>query len=284
MVGAAAVAMAMAAVTVAAPAQAAAAPGTGAVNDYSCTPSAAHPDPVVMLHGTFATEYEDINFLAADLAIKGYCVFTITYGAYPNFPVVGGLKPIAESSVEIKNFILDVVARTGAAKADIVGHSEGALQSLYVTKLQGISDKIGRVVAIAPPTNGTTFLGLFNYGLEVLGRDALDNLFSSLLLPILSDEAPGSPAVTALHDGPVAQPGVNYTIITSKVDEVVTPPAASFVDEPGVTNQYVQDFCPGDGVGHIGEAYDLNVWHLVENALDPANATPITQCSGGVPL
>ncbi len=83
--------------------------------------------------------------------------------------------------------------------------------------------------------------------------------------------------------GPIAQPGVRYTVITSKYDELVTPSATAFVTEPGVTDEYVQDACPLDPVGHIGEAYDLNVWHLVENALDPAHATPIHLCAFGSP-
>ena len=279
----AAIALAVGAVAAAAPAQAAVPAGQGAVNDYSCKPSAAHPDPVVMLHGTFATKDEDINFLADDLGRQGYCVFSLTYGAYDNFPFVGGLKPVAVSSVQIRDFILDVLSRTGAAKADIVGHSEGGLQSLYVTKLQGIANRIGRVVAIAPPTHGTSAAGLQKLSDAVLTRPVFDGIVKTLGIPVLSDEFPGGPAVAALNNGPIAQPGVAYTIITSKYDEIVTPPSTSFVTEPGVTNEYVQDSCRFDPVGHIGEAYDLNVWHLVENALDPAHATPIKVCAVGSP-
>lgn len=47
-------------------------------------------------------------------------------------------------------------------------------------------------------------------------------------------------------------------------------------------NAYVQDTCRFDPVGHLGEAYDLNVWRLVENALDPANAKPFF-CLAGFP-
>ena len=39
-------------------------------------------------------------------------------------------------------------------------------------------------------------------------------------------------------------------MITSRADELVTPTGTSFVREPGVVNQYVQDFCPLDPVGH----------------------------------
>ncbi|GAA1987245.1 esterase/lipase family protein [Amycolatopsis minnesotensis] len=265
----------------AAPAQAAG----GGNNDFSCRPSAAHPEPVVLLHGTFATYYEDINFLQADLAARGYCTFSLTYGAYPGFPLVGGLKPVAQSSLEIKDYIERVRAKTGAAKVDIVGHSEGGLQSLYVTKMHGISDHIKRVVAIAPPTHGTDAAGLVKLADKLLpgGRSTLDTIAKALGIPVLSDEFPGGPAVTALTTGPIAQPGVAYTIITSRFDEIVTPPETSFVREPGVENRYVQDSCPLDPVGHIGEAYDLNVWHLVRNALDPGNATPIKVCAFGSP-
>ncbi|MEC3977588.1 hypothetical protein [Amycolatopsis sp. H20-H5] len=67
-------------------------------------------------------------------------------------------------------------------------------------------------------------------------------------------------------------------------DEIATPPAASFVHEPGVRNEYVQDTCPRDPVGHLGEPYDANVGQLVENALDPADATPPIPCVAGLPI
>jgi len=123
---------------------------------------AAHPDPVVFLHGLGANYQEDINFLQADVAAHGYCTFATTYGAWPGFPFVGGLRPIPDSAAEIKAFVGQVLAETGANKVDIVGHSEGAFQSLYVTKTQGVASHVGKVVAIAPPTHGTTFGGLYN--------------------------------------------------------------------------------------------------------------------------
>ena len=264
----------------AAPAQAATGGGN---NDFGCRPSAAHPNPVVLLHGTFATYYEDLNFLQADLAARGYCTFSLTYGAYPQFPFAGGLKPVAESSLEIKNFVEKVRGATGAAKVDVVGHSEGGLQSIYLAKMQGIQSEIGKVVAIAPPTHGANASGLLTLAYTLLGKDTWDTIVKTIGLPIFADELDGGAAIVALNNGPVAQPGIAYTIITSRYDELVTPTETSFIREPGVKNQYVQDFCPFDPVGHIGEAYDLNVWHMVRNALDPAHATPIAVCAVGSP-
>lgn len=255
---------------------------SGGNNDPSCRPSAAHPYPVVFLHGLGATYYEDLNYLQANVAAQGYCTFSATYGAYPGFPYVGGLRPVADSAAQIKSFIERVLAETGAAKVDIVGHSEGGFQSLYVTKTQGIAGQVDKVVAIAPPSHGTSFGGL--YGLATaFGQTALvQQALRTFGCPACADLVDGGSAVTTLDTGPIAQPGVSYTIITSRYDELVTPTATAFVNEPGVVNEYVQDTCPFDPVGHIGEAYDLNVWHLVENALDPAHAHSFI-CLAGSP-
>ncbi|MFJ9342196.1 esterase/lipase family protein [Streptomyces sp. NPDC101733] len=286
----AALPLALALAATATPAQAQAAPdaapataASGGLNDFSCRPSGAHPEPVILLHGTFATWYEDLNFFQADLAARGYCTFALTYGAYDGFPLVGGLRPVAVSNVEIRDYVERVRAATGAAQVSVVGHSEGGLQALYLAKMQGIQPHIKAVVAIAPPTHGTDASRLVALGDKVLGRGTLDRVVATLGFPVLSDEFPGGPAIVALNDGPVAQRGIAYTIISSRYDELVTPTETAFVREPGVNNRYVQDSCPLDPVGHIGEAYDLNVWHLVRNALDPGRATPILICAVGSP-
>jgi pimeloyl-ACP methyl ester carboxylesterase len=262
-----------------------AAQAAGGNNDPSCRPTSAHPYPVVFLHGLGATYYEDINVLQSDIASQGYCTFSSTYGAYPGFPYVGGVRPVPGSAAEIKDFIKQVLVETGTAKVDIVGHSEGGFQSLYVTKTQGIQGNIDKVVAIAPPTHGTTFAGLYNlaYLFGQSERQAVGEVLTTFGCPACSELGIGGSAVATLDSGPIAQPGVTYTIITSRYDELVTPTETAFVYESGVTNEYVQDSCRYDPVGHLGEAYDANVWHLVENALDPANARSFA-CSVGPPV
>ncbi|KAF5858625.1 hypothetical protein ETB97_003933 [Aspergillus alliaceus] len=241
------------------------------INDFSCKLTPSHPNPVVLLHGLGATFYEDLNFLQYWLQAQGYCTYAQTYGAYDGFPWLGGLRPISDSSAEIADYIRTVAAQTGAKKIDLVGHSEGAFQSLYVPKFQGVADLLDKVVAIAPPTRGTNFGGLYNlaYLFGNASREAVGEVLRAVGCAACDELGPGGAAVERLNDGqPIVQEGNKLTVIVSRGDEMVTPHETSWVREEGVHNTYVQDFCPLDPVGHIGEAYDLNVWNLVKNALD----------------
>lgn len=259
--------------------RAATAPSSG-FNDWSCRPSAAHPQPVVLLHGLGGNGPGNFSTLGPYLASAGFCAYAPTYGeAVPLVPV-GGITPIPQSATEISAFIGQVLAATGAAKADLVGHSEGGWQALYGPKfVPGEAAKIARVVALAPPTHGTTFSGLVTIGDE-LGVSSLAEAIIAAGCPACSALTTGSSLVTSLNTGPVAQPGIAYTVIASTRDELVTPYGTEFVNEPGVANETVQDLCPLDPVGHIGLVYDTDVAQLVRNALDPANPVPVT-CSAG---
>src|SRR5580700_7308411 len=64
-------------------------PPAGA-NNWSCKPSAAHPYPVVLVHGLGATMGENWGYLSPLLAARGYCVFALTYGLDPRLPIFGG--------------------------------------------------------------------------------------------------------------------------------------------------------------------------------------------------
>jgi len=249
-------------------------------NDASCRPSAAHPDPVLLLHGLGGNGPGNFAFIGPTLAAAGYCVFAPTYGEEaPPIPV-GGLIHIDQSAHEIAADIDQIRASTGAAKVDVVGHSEGGFQSLYVPKVLGYAGKIDRVVALAPPTHGTTFANLVSVA-DLLGiRPQVDQVLNTFGCAACAELITGGPAVAALTDGPIAQPGVSYTVIASTGDELVTPHETSFVREPGVTNEFVQDTCPFDPVGHIGLAFDADVAQLVANALDPAHAGPVV-CTFG---
>jgi len=99
-------------------------------NDWSCRSSAAHPEPVILVHGLAANMTDNWQTLSPLLANNGYCVFALTYDTNPDFPFpldqIGGLAPLEESAQTIGDFVDQVLAATGATKVNIVGHSEGA--------------------------------------------------------------------------------------------------------------------------------------------------------------
>lgn len=259
--------------------QAAAASG---INDFSCR---SDHNPVVLLHGLGATYYEDLNLMQHWLQNQGYCTYARTYGAYAGFPYSGGLKAINESAPEIAAYIKEVVQKTGKAKINLVGHSEGGFQSLYVPKFEGVSHLIENIAAIAPPTHGTSFAGLYSlaYLFGNSSRAAVGDALDTVGCAACDDLGLGGAAVRRLNDGtPIVQKGNTVTVITSRYDEQVTPPSTAFVREDGVMNLYVQDTCAFDPVGHLGEAYDMNVWNLVKNALDSTPGQAFT-CLIGAP-
>lgn len=73
-------------------AQAASAPSSG-WNNWSCKPSAAHPRPVVLVHGTFGNSWDNWLGFAPYLVNRGYCVYSLDYGQLPGVPSSTGSAP-----------------------------------------------------------------------------------------------------------------------------------------------------------------------------------------------
>jgi hypothetical protein len=99
---------------VAAPAgaQAPGVPPPGA-NDFACR-SAAHPVPVILVHGTFGDMTVSWNLFSPALKIAGYCVFALDL-------VRRGMAPVDRSADKLAAFIDEVLIRTGAAQVSLVG-------------------------------------------------------------------------------------------------------------------------------------------------------------------
>ncbi|MDQ6778593.1 MAG: hypothetical protein M3071_20750 [Actinomycetota bacterium] len=85
----------------------------------------------------------------------------------------------------------------------------------------------------------------------------------------------GSPFLTGLDARGTALPGVTYTDIVTKYDELVQRYTSGILDAPGVTNFTVQDQCPTDFSEHLTVAFDPTAAQDILNALDPAHARPV---------
>ncbi|MFB6985154.1 esterase/lipase family protein [Streptomyces sp. NPDC056178] len=245
-------------------------------NDYSCKPSAAHPRPVVLVHGTFGNSIDNWLVLAPYLVNRGYCVYSLDYGQLPGVPLFNGLGPIDKSAGQLAAFVDRVLASTGASEADLVGHSQGGMMPNYYLKFLGGAAKVNAMIGIAPDNHGTTLLGLTKLLPYFPGAEDLLNANT----PGLADQVAGSAFITKLNAGGDTVPGVRYTVIATRYDEVVTPYRTQFLDGPNVRNVLLQDLCPVDLSEHVAiGTVDRIAYHEVANALDPAHATPTTCAS-----
>ena len=245
-------------------------------NDFTCKPSAAHPDPVILVHGLGATMGENWGTMSPLLKNHGYCVFALTYGLDPGEQYVGGVQRMEDSSAQLATFVDRVLAATGAAKVDLVGHSEGTVMPQYYLKFRGGAAKVAKYVAITPLYHGTTLLGIGAFLAALIAAfptyAAAFNTFFDQYCGSCEEFLRGSPFLTHLYaDGVYAVPGVQYTTIMTRYDELVTPYTSGRIIAPNVTNIVVQNQCPIDLAEHLAVAFDPTVGQDILNALDPAH-------------
>jgi hypothetical protein len=267
-----------------APAPAVLDPSPPGSNNWSCRPSSAHPEPVVLVHGLSANQANNWSYLAPILAREGYCVFSLTYGRNPLAPppltTVGGLVPMEQSAQELKAFVQRVRSATGASKVDIVGHSEGSLMPDQYVRFLGGDQVVKRYIGMTPLWKGTQTLGLAQ--IDRVGRGfGVDPAYGPLIAAACGscrEFLTGSDFLKKLNSGtgPKA-PGVTYTTVMTRYDELVVPYTSGRL--AGATNIVLQGLCPTDVSEHAAVAYDPVNAQVVLNALDPADARPI-RCVG----
>ncbi|MCP2193889.1 Lipase (class 2) [Williamsia deligens] len=246
-------------------------------DDWSCRPSTRHPVPVVLAHGTLFNRTIDWQALAPLLKNQGYCVYALNYGQQPSstylgFPgasTTGGTGPIEQSARQLAAFVDRVKSSTGAAKVDIVGHSQGGTMPRHYLKFLDGARSVDQLIGLSPSNHGTTVLGLSSIpGVPEALRLGLGTAIRQQIV--------GSDFLRRLNAGGDMVPGVRYTVIETRHDEVVTPYTAAFLTGPGVTNITLQDGCPQDYTDHLAITYDRLALSHVLHALDPSY--PVAPC------
>jgi triacylglycerol esterase/lipase EstA (alpha/beta hydrolase family) len=216
-------------------------------NDWSCKPTAAHPSPVVIVHGTFGDSKSLLDRLSWSMHRTGYCVFAVDYGNRAT-------GPIENSAQQLKDFVSRVLTATGAAKVSMVGHSQGGMMPRYYIKFLGGADKVDDLVGLAPSNHGTSHPLLLTPGVEYFCPACLQQKTGSEFLRNLNadDETPGP---------------VSYTNIVTRYDEVVLPYTSGYLAGDNTTNIELQAKCRFDLVGHVLIPMDGPAIRLVLNAL-----------------
>lgn len=238
--------------------------------------------PVVLLHGTWLNVYNSFSLIAPALQQAGHAVFCRNYG-HDSAPLTGrpsgvfATAGLRKSQREVAEFIDEVLERTGAKQVDIVGHSQGVAQArLYMSDSGGAcvdnpeNNKVRRLIGIGGSNHGTTLSGVASIAslLDKAGR--ADPVALKLLGQAALDQRLGSEAVQHLNRMGDTVPGVDYTMICSRFDQIVTPwKSQKLTAGPGATvkNILLQTGNIKDFSDHLAILYSPRVVDLVLEAL-----------------
>jgi pimeloyl-ACP methyl ester carboxylesterase len=210
-------------------------------------PPAPGQPPVLIIHGYLATR-GSLHLLERHLTMRGLIVMSYPLGGPIN------IGDIRDSAGLIARKVESIVAQTGIARVDIVGHSMGGLVGLDYLKRLGGRHRVRRLVMLGTPTQGTwsALLGLVT---APLGLASLQLL-------------PGSPFLRELAERPLP-PGADVVSIGA-IRDWLAPLASTALD--GVRHIALP-------TGHSGLLVDAEVAEVVvgllkEPRVDATQATP----------
>lgn len=214
----------------------------------SPAPAAPAPDPVIIVAGTFSPAWAN-EPLAQRLRSAGH---TVRIFELPTL----GTQDIRLTAQALRTFADGVRSQTGAAKVDLVGHSQGGLVARAYVKWYGGATRVDSLITLGAPNRGTYVANLAN----VLG-------FGDCLAVVACEQMRiGSSFLADLNAGDDTIGAVRYTTIRTLQDELVRPvDQATLYD--GATNVLVQGSCPLRLVGHVGLILDGTVASGIRTAL-----------------
>jgi triacylglycerol lipase len=232
----------------------AAAAALAVLNVGGGAPAQAAPerDPVIVVNGLFGVGFA-YEPLVARLRADGYRVWDF------ELPTLG-TQDIRLSAQALNAFADGVRAQTGAAKVDLVGHSEGGLVSRAYVKYYGGAAEVDSLVTLGTPNYGTVAANI----VRVLTLGTCVGITACEQMTI------GSSFLADLNAGDDSVGNVAYTNIATVMDELVQPYTNSFLNaaDGNITNRALQSQCFLRIVGHLGLIVDGAVYSGVEDALE----------------
>jgi triacylglycerol lipase len=211
-------------------------------------------DPVVIVAGTFAGEgLASVYYapLAARLRADGYQAFIF---GLPD----SGLGDSRDAAAQLNAFVDSVRAQTGAARVDLIGHSQGGMVSRYFIKYLGGVDKVDSLINLAAVNYGTAVANVA----KLLGVGNCIGIVSCQQMSI------GSQLLADLNAGDDTIGNVSYTNFGTVYDTIIVPYTNSFLANDGNnTNITVQSQCFLRYVDHITIPLDGTVYSGIQDAL-----------------
>lgn len=111
--------------------------------------------PIVLLHG---------------LGYRDDMTLLSSWNRIPDFLMAGGAKvflgglqawgSVETNAAELVPHVADVLARTGAAKVNIIAHSKGGLDARYAISKLGLADRVASLTTVCTPHRGTAVADL----------------------------------------------------------------------------------------------------------------------------
>ena len=216
--------------------------------------AAVTPDPVIIVTGTGGPGfYYDALQLRLESAGYRAWIFQLTDL---------GLGDIRDTARDLGGFVAAVRAQTGAAKVDLIGHSQGGLVLRQYIKFEGGDQTVDSAVMFGSPNHGTlaaNLAQLFTFGtcLEIVACEQM---------------TVGSTFLATLNAGDDTYGPVQYTSFFTFFDEIVVPYSTAAMDD-GATNVLIQSQCPLRYVEHIAGIHDGTVFSGFLDALAHRSVT-----------
>lgn len=222
-------------------------------NDPACVPDPAHPDPVLLVHGTWG-EVADLEDMGRALGDEGFCVHAVEYGHHqaslaglvPGTYAIGEMDASAEAIDRAIRYVAsETDAGVAAGKVDVLGHSQGAALIKLAMNDHGAAEVVDDAIYLAGTHKGTAMRGIDRLGIH--SNSGSVAVSDAILGPAALQQVNGSDVVAHLRSLPDTQPGVDYTVLISADDDTATPAPEAFLEEgPGATatNVLIQDVCP----------------------------------------
>jgi len=208
--------------------------------------------PVLIIHGYLATR-GSLHLLEKHLTMRGLIVMTYPLGG----PLLN-VGDIRDSAGLIARKVESIVAQTGIARVDIVGHSMGGLVGLDYLKRLGGRHRVRRLVMLGTPAQGT-WSALLGLVAAPLGLASLQLL-------------PGSPFLRELAERPLP-PGADVVSIGALRDWLA-PVASTVLD--GVRHISLP-------TGHSGLLVDAEVAEVVVGILRAEDSAPAVDVPSTTP-
>ncbi|MDI6796173.1 MAG: alpha/beta hydrolase [Desulfatibacillaceae bacterium] len=117
--------------------------------------------PVVLAHGMFATS-EILGIVDYWWGIEGALK---KEGASVYITAVNAMDGTHKKAVDFRNQYLQILAVSGKAKANIIGHSHGAIYTRYAMSNLGLGSKVASLTSLSGPHQGSALADIVMFDL-----------------------------------------------------------------------------------------------------------------------